>query len=55
MPCTVAGILDDGKIIYGGEAAGYVLRVPDGRTIYFAGDTNVFSDMALIRDLYAPS
>jgi L-ascorbate metabolism protein UlaG (beta-lactamase superfamily) len=48
------GILDDGKIIYGGEAAGYVLRVPDGRTIYFAGDTNVFSDMELIRDLYAP-
>jgi L-ascorbate metabolism protein UlaG (beta-lactamase superfamily) len=30
------------------------LRVPDGRTIYFAGDTNVFSDMELIRDLYAP-
>jgi L-ascorbate metabolism protein UlaG (beta-lactamase superfamily) len=49
------GILDEGKIIYGGEAAGYVLRFPDGRAIYFAGDTNVFSDMALIRDLYAPT
>ena len=48
------GILDDGKIIYGGEAAGYVLRLPDRRTIYFAGDTNVFSDMALIQELYAP-
>lgn len=48
------GILDDGKIIYGGEAAGYVLRLPDGRAIYFAGDTNVFSDMALIAELYAP-
>lgn len=48
------GILDDGKIIYGGEAAGYVLRLPDDRSIYFAGDTNVFSDMALIRELYAP-
>ena len=48
------GILDDGKIIYGGEAAGYVLRLPDQRAIYFAGDTNVFSDMALIRELYAP-
>src|SRR5919108_500225 len=43
------GILDDGKIIYGGEAAGYVLRFEDGRCLYFAGDTNVFSDMALIR------
>jgi len=48
------GILDDGKIIYGGEAAGYVLRFADGRAIYFAGDTNVFSDMALIQQLYSP-
>ena len=48
------GILDDGKIIYGGEAAGYVLRFHDGRSLYFAGDTNVFSDMALIEQLYHP-
>jgi L-ascorbate metabolism protein UlaG (beta-lactamase superfamily) len=48
------GILDDGKNLYGGEAAGYVLRMPDGRSLYFAGDTNVFSDMALIHDLYKP-
>lgn len=45
---------DDGSIVYGGEAAGYVLRFSDGRTIYFAGDTNVFSDMALIAELYKP-
>jgi len=49
------GILDAGKIIYGGEAAGYVLRFADGRTLYFSGDTNVFSDMSLIRELYHPS
>jgi L-ascorbate metabolism protein UlaG (beta-lactamase superfamily) len=48
------GILDDGKILYGGEAAGYVLRLPDGRTLYFSGDTNVFSDMELIYELYHP-
>ncbi len=48
------GILDDGKIVYGGEAAGYVLRLPDGRAVYFAGDTNVFSDMQLIQQLYHP-
>src|SRR5262245_22992864 len=48
------GILDDGKIIYGGDAAGYVLRFSDGRSLYFAGDTNVFSDMALIEQLYRP-
>ena len=48
------GILDDGHIIYGGEAAGYVLRFSDGRTAYFSGDTNVFSDMQLIEQLYRP-
>ncbi len=48
------GILDEGKIIYGGEAAGYVLRLPDGRSVYFAGDTNVFMDMQLIEQLYRP-
>jgi L-ascorbate metabolism protein UlaG (beta-lactamase superfamily) len=48
------GILDDGQILYGGEAAGFVIRVPDGRSVYFAGDTNVFSDMALIAELYTP-
>ncbi len=48
------GILDDGKIIYGGEAAGYVLRFEDGRALYFSGDTNVFSDMQLIEQLYHP-
>jgi L-ascorbate metabolism protein UlaG (beta-lactamase superfamily) len=45
---------DDGSIVYGGEAAGYVLSLPDGRTLYFAGDTNVFSDMQLIAELYRP-
>lgn len=48
------GIVDDGKMVYGGEAAGFVLRFEDGRTIYFSGDTNVFRDMELIRDLYQP-
>lgn len=48
------GIQDGDQVIYGGEACGYVLRLPDGRTVYFAGDTNVFSDMALIRELYQP-
>lgn len=48
------GILDNGQIIYGGEAAGYVLGMPDGRRVYFAGDTNVFTDMQLIADLYRP-
>lgn len=45
---------DDGTILYGGEAAGYVIALADGRRMYFAGDTNVFSDMALIAELYHP-
>jgi len=48
------GILDDGEIVYGGEAAGYVLKFRSGFTLYFAGDTNVFGDMKLIGDLYRP-
>jgi L-ascorbate metabolism protein UlaG (beta-lactamase superfamily) len=48
------GIEDDGKIIYGGEACGYVIRLPGGMTIYHAGDTAVFSDMKLIGELYKP-
>ena len=48
------GILDDGKILYGGEACGYVVEVPEGRRLYHAGDTNVFGDMQLIRELYHP-
>jgi L-ascorbate metabolism protein UlaG (beta-lactamase superfamily) len=49
-----SGIEDDGKVIYGGEPAGYVVRLPGGLTIYHAGDTAVFGDMKLIGELYAP-
>ena len=38
---------------YAGEAAGLVIRV-DGKSVYFAGDTCVFGDMALIARLYKP-
>jgi L-ascorbate metabolism protein UlaG (beta-lactamase superfamily) len=48
------GIQDGDQIVYGGEACGYVLEFSNGVKIYHAGDTNVFSDMAIIRDLYAP-
>lgn len=45
---------DDGSIIYGGEACGYVLELPGGVKLYHAGDTAAFGDMQIIRDLYAP-
>ena len=40
---------------YTGEPTGLVVSLEDGTTLYFAGDTNVFGDMALIRRLYEPS
>ena len=40
--------------VYLGESCGVVLRSDDGPTIYVAGDTNVFGDMALVKRLYAP-
>jgi L-ascorbate metabolism protein UlaG (beta-lactamase superfamily) len=48
------GIKDGDQIIYGGEACGYIIRLPGGLTIYHAGDTAVFGDMKIIADLYAP-
>jgi len=46
---------DAGRTVYLGEAAGYVLAFEQGPTVYIAGDTAVFGDMRLIRELYAPS
>jgi L-ascorbate metabolism protein UlaG (beta-lactamase superfamily) len=48
------GIQDGDELIYGGEACGYVIEFSNGLKIYHAGDTNVFGDMAIIRELYAP-
>jgi len=45
---------EDGTFVHLGEPCGMVVRPDDGPTIYLAGDTNVFGDMALIRRLYAP-
>jgi L-ascorbate metabolism protein UlaG (beta-lactamase superfamily) len=39
---------------YGGEPAGYVIRMPGGFSLYHAGDTAVFGDMGLIGELYKP-
>ena len=48
------GITDGDQIIYGGEAAGYVITLENGYKIYHTGDTAVFGDMALIGQIYAP-
>jgi L-ascorbate metabolism protein UlaG (beta-lactamase superfamily) len=44
----------DYETIYTGEPCGLVFDFGGGPKVYFAGDTNVFGDMALIARLYAP-
>lgn len=45
---------DEGGNVYLGEPAGFIVRLEDGRTIYYAGDTSLFGDMKLIGELYRP-
>jgi len=47
-------IEDQGVRHYGGEPAGFIVRMPGGFTVYHAGDTAVFGDMKLIGQLYKP-
>ncbi len=50
-----AGAQDEQGTHYTGVAAGFVLTIAEGPVLYHAGDTAVFGDMELIRDLYRPS
>jgi L-ascorbate metabolism protein UlaG (beta-lactamase superfamily) len=43
----------DGKPIYLGSACGIVVRA-GGKTLYHMGDTEIFGDMALIQEFFAP-
>jgi L-ascorbate metabolism protein UlaG (beta-lactamase superfamily) len=45
---------DDGSIIYGGEAVGYLLEMENGFKIYHSGDTAIFGDMRLYGELFGP-
>jgi L-ascorbate metabolism protein UlaG (beta-lactamase superfamily) len=49
-----SSIQDGDNSIYGGEAAGFILTLKDGRRAYFAGDTAIFSEMGLYADVYHP-
>jgi len=44
----------EGIITPGSGSVGYILMFKDGPSIYYGGDTGVFGDMAIIRDLYKP-
>jgi L-ascorbate metabolism protein UlaG (beta-lactamase superfamily) len=50
-----AQINDDNGAGWLHQPAGFVVRLEDGLTLYYAGDTGVFGDMELIGDLYQPT
>jgi L-ascorbate metabolism protein UlaG (beta-lactamase superfamily) len=45
---------EGGRLIAAGDPGGFVVRFPNGFVAYHAGDTAVFKDMELIRELYHP-
>jgi L-ascorbate metabolism protein UlaG (beta-lactamase superfamily) len=45
---------DPKNVRYGGPPVGFVIAIDKGPTIYHAGDTDVFSSMALIAERYKP-
>ncbi len=49
-----SSIQNNNSIIYGGDPAGFVVRLEDGRAIFHAGDTGLFYDLSLIGELYHP-
>jgi L-ascorbate metabolism protein UlaG (beta-lactamase superfamily) len=49
-----SGAQDEDGTHYVGVAAGFVLSIAGGPVLYHAGDTAVFGDMQLIRELYHP-
>jgi L-ascorbate metabolism protein UlaG (beta-lactamase superfamily) len=49
-----SSITKDGHVVYLGNPMGLVIRAEGEPTLYNAGDTGVFSDMALIDEFYKP-
>ena len=46
-----SSIVEDGRIIYGGLAAGFIIGI-EGKVIYHAGDTGLFYDMKLLGEIF---
>ena len=49
-----SGTVVDGKSVYLGNPAGIVIRAKGEKTLLHMGDTDIFSDMALINEIYQP-
>ncbi|MDX2267062.1 MAG: metal-dependent hydrolase [Bryobacter sp.] len=37
-----------------GDPVGFIIALPNGKKLYFAGDTDVFGDMRLLAEIYGP-
>ena len=46
--------VEDNGLVYLGDPAGFIVRLENGQTIYFAGDTALFGDMKLLGEIYKP-
>jgi len=46
--------MDAATTLYLGEPVGFVVEMENGLRVYHAGDTDVFGDMALIRERFRP-
>ena len=49
-----SGDIKDGMPIYLGNPCGIIVRAKGEPTVYHMGDTDIFSDMGLINEIYAP-
>ncbi len=49
-----SGWVENGTMVYMGEPVGFVLTLENDLRLYFGGDTGVFGDMRLIKEMYAP-
>jgi len=44
----------DGVSVYLGNPCGAIIKAPGEPTVYHLGDTDIFSDMALIAEIHQP-
>ena len=49
-----SGTVVDGMPVYLGNPCGVVIRAKDAPTVYHMGDTEIFGDMALVNEIFAP-
>lgn len=50
-----SSIQDGNETLYAGDPTGFIVAAEGAPAVYHAGDTSLFSDMRLIKDLYAPA